>query len=364
MVHRTSHKVCTRYPYTILLACSAVDSQPVFQRIPASYTNILRRLIKKVSATNGQQPIFCKRETLANESGCSLPTLYRALTRFEQEGWIERDWQACAGLRGSESHITFSESLCALLQLPVIRDEEEDLLEQEDAGNPVSDSIPDALLPLTSCTSTDNQGSALQLLSEVHSGASAEPVDKKQNSKSTPSSGFTKIGKFTIPSDLAWLVSDQGIKPSAVLMLMKAASQVKQRLSDISALSAQYLRKLSGQRLVAYLMTLIRSDRDWAWMANKKRGEEVVTAQKQAQREEGAALLQKAKAAVQGLWMRTKDGKQVVHVGGGGCVNGAAVYRLHGKSVIQTVMPTLTEDFLMAVEKGILLPCDPGTAPA
>lgn len=363
MVHRTSHKVCTRYPYTILLAISAVDSQPIFKRIPASHTNILRRLIKKVSATNGQQPIFCKRETLANESGCSLPTIYRALTRFEQEGWIERDWQACVGLRGSESHITFSESLCALLQLPVIKEETEDLLEEEEAENPASDSVPDALLPLTSCTSTDNQGSALQLLSEVHSGASAEPVDKNPTAKANPSS-FTKIGKFSIPADLAWLVTDQGIKPSAVLMLMKAASQMKQRLSDISALSAQYLRKLSGQRLVAYLMTLIRSDRDWAWLANKKRGDDAVSAQKQARKEEGSNLLQKAKAAVQGLWMRTKDGKQVIEVGGGGCADGAAVYRLHGKSVLTTVMPTLTEDFLMAVERGILVACDPGTVPA
>ena len=106
------------YPYRITLAVSLVGDLSIFRSLPSSYREILGRLIKKVSATNGRQAIFCKRETLAAEVGCSLPTVYRALHCFEANGWIDRDWQACVGLRGSESHITFSDELCKLLQLP------------------------------------------------------------------------------------------------------------------------------------------------------------------------------------------------------------------------------------------------------
>lgn len=340
---------CTRFPYAIVLAISAVDDLDVFKRMPANFCSVLRRLIKKVSAKDGQQPIFCKRETLAREAGCSTPTVYRALTRFEKEGLIERDWQACAGLRGSESHITFSEKLCSLLALPC----------KPTSLEASKEDTPPPALPITGDRSTSYQGKALQLLSEGQPSPGPAAVEKEEK----PPKTSIRIGGFSIPVELAWLIEDQGIQPTGLLRLMKAASNVQQRLSDVVALSAAYLRKLTGRRLFAYLNTLISSDRDWAWMARKQRQADADKTTELEQNQQEHSLLTSAKASPFGLWFKTLKGGRVIHIGAASCPSGAAVFEKKGKTVISLSMPTLTPDFLKAIELGHVIPCDPMTQP-
>lgn len=375
MTLKTTQGESVRFPYEITLAVSIVDDLSVFKPIPSSYRDILRRLIKKVSSKNGQQAIFAKRETLAFESGCSLPTVYRALDRFEKEGWIERDWQPCAGLRGSESHITLSGVLCQLLLLPSRESnhrqkplvmEEPPHAKAAEYQYPACEATP-LPLPITNDTSPEYQGNN-QLLKKDQPDLPSEPVDKNVTTNESPTPKdlpvkSIRFGKFTIPSELAWLISDQELSPTGVLSLMKLAKSVGQRLSDIVSITAKYLRKLRGGRLYAYLATLARSERDWAWIAKESRTESAKIEQDASSAEEASDLISKAKESINGCWFKTLDGLQVFHVGGGMYKNGAQVFEKRGGSWITAGLPTLDSKFMNAIKAMRLIPCEPGTIP-
>lgn len=381
MVHSATLDVCTRFPYAITLAVSATDDLEVFKRLPGSFRDILRRLIKKVSAKDGQQPIFCKRETLAEEVHCGIATVYRALKRFEAEGWLERDWRACVGLRGSESHITFTEQLCKLLQLPARSSrkteagaDEPDLPEipaTEPPPLPACETVsaqaevpaPEDLgLPISDDRSTSYQG-LIQPLKEEQPVACDGPVDKAK-SETPPPKTSVRFGKFAIPMDLAWLVEDKGMNPTGVLSLMKMASSVGQRLSDIVSQTTAPLKKLYGRGLYAYLRSLAKTDKDWAYLARKEREAEEDAAAKKAALSDLDRLLALAKASPEGLWFQERGGQRVFHVAGGGYTEGGLVYTRTGSGLDVRGMPRLWADFPAAIQKGLVMQCDPGTEPA
>lgn len=346
MVHVTTQDVCVRFPYVITLAISALDDLSVFQKISGSFRDVLRRLIKKTSAINGQQPIFCKRQTLASEVGCSIPTIYRALERFEKEGWITREWHACAGFRGSESHITFTKALCELLGLPT--EGKSNRAEPKKARAPALQQS--SSLPIIADRSTEDQVLETQPLQgqPATSGGSVDKSTEKQPPKTI------RFGQFRIPSELSWLISDQDMIPSGVLGLMKLATSVGQRLSDVVSFAMQAVKKFRGRQLFAYLRTLITSGKDWGFME----GQRIQGVESKAKAVEVKNAHKQFCESIRGLYFRSVDGSKAFAVGANGYANGAWVKTVSERGVvIAGGLPSIPEAFAAAVNAGRIVEC-------
>lgn len=234
------------YPWIISNAVTQIDDLPEFLTLPGNFSQVLRRLIKKVSKDNGQQPIFAQRETIAREIGKSVSTVYRALHEFEARGWIQlREMKSRFGLLGSDSEIVFSATLCNLLQLP---------LALPTAGNPSTVKPP---------VNNDRPKEVITPL--LNTKQSDEFSVKKE-------AGKIRIDRWMVPHDLAWLVLEGQLSVPGLFSLMVEAKKKGGLLSDIVAVTQKTLRekKLHGRELFAYLFKLAtKTDSDFSFLARK-----------------------------------------------------------------------------------------------
>jgi hypothetical protein len=154
------------------------------------------------------------------------------------------------------------------------------------------------------------------------------------------SGAFVQFGAMKVPADLAWLVNDQGLKPSGVLQLMKRARLAQQRLSDVVAATRQYLQGLQGRSLYAYLRALLGKGRDFA---EKVRGN-VGELKEQQQRE----YLRHKAEALSGRQFMSRDASLHVVVDESGMLIETREGRRAARPMCQA--------FLDAIEAGRLMP--------
>jgi hypothetical protein len=294
------------YPSPINRACALIDESQVFRDLPDGYLRIIIRLIKKISIRNPSQAIVVARETLAEESGKSIETVHRAIRWLEDRGLIQRAQRARPGLKGSSSPIYPTPALIEAIGI----------------NEPVDKS---SCHPNASSVSHDTSKSIRKTT-----------VSEKEQSSRT----CVRIAGFSVPSDLAWLCK-RGLKPTAVLLLMKLAGRMKQRLSDVVQVSMRYLQPLHGHRLFAYLRKLVSIDRDYAWLAKQSANE--------ARRNQEKSQLDAAQQSLVGKSFVTRDGETSFYVESNGLLSVVRSGAFIG-------CRPMDYDFLVAITDGRLRP--------
>ncbi len=294
----------TVYPSMIARACSALDESPLFRDVPDGYLRVIFRIIKKINLIRLNSPILASRGTLACESGKSVETVHRVVKWLEDRGLIERAQKARAGLRGSSSPL-----------IPTVK-------------------LLDALL----------------LTDSSHSGkpaaVAAAPRPTSNKPAATPphaadrGAQFETFGKLKLPSDLAWLVREQGMQGTGVLQLMKLAKQSSQRLSDVVGATRKYLEKLEGRRLYAYLRSLLSSDSDF--------GQRAQVASSEALEQQQQSYLQEKTAAFAGQTFQSRDARLVVTVDACGMLLEERNGRRAARPMCQTFLDAIAAGRLVA----------------
>ena len=293
----------TVYPSMIARACSALDESPLFRDMPDGYLRVIFRIIKKINLIRLNSPIVASRATLATESGKSVETVHRVVKWLEDRGLVERIQKARAGLRGSSSPLVPTAKLLQALLL--------------------TDRTYVGKAPVVAPAQRPPQAPAQP--------ASTPGADQRAQ--------FVTFGKLKLPADLAWLVRDQGMQGTGVLQLMKLAKQAKQRLSDVVGATKQYLDKLQGRELYAYLRALLSTDRDFG-----QRADEAASGALERQQQ---SYLQEKAAAFAGRTFQSRDAKLLVTVD----VSGMLMEEREGRRAARP----MCQSFIDAIEAGRLV---------
>lgn len=294
----------TVYPSMIARACSALDESPLFRDMPDGYLRVIFRIIKKINLIRLNSPILASRGTLASESGKSVETVHRVVKWLEDHGLIERVQKARAGLRGSSSPLIPTLKLLEALLLT----------DNRHAGKPA------VVAP------------AARVAQQAPAPASSRASD--------PGAQFETFGKLKLPSDLAWLVREQGMQGTGVLQLMKLARQTQQRLSDVVGATRKYLEKLEGRRLYAYLRALLSSDKDFGQRAQAASSEALALQQQ--------TYLQEKTAAFAGQTFQSRDAKLLVTVDACGMLLEEREGRRTARPMCQTFLDAIAAGRLIA----------------
>ena len=294
----------TVYPSMIARACSALDESPLFRDMPDGYLRVIFRIIKKINLIRLNSPILASRGTLASESGKSVETVHRVVKWLEDHGLIERVQKARAGLRGSSSPLIPTLKLLEALLLT----------DNRHAGKPA------VVAP------------AARVAPQAPAPAATAAADR--------SAQFETFGKLKLPSDLAWLVREQGMQGTGVLQLMKLAKQTQQRLSDVVGATRKYLEKLEGRRLYAYLRALLSSDKDFGQRAQAATSEALELQQQ--------TYLQEKTAAFAGQTFQSRDAKLLVTVDACGMLLEEREGRRAARPMCQTFLDAIAAGRLIA----------------
>lgn len=288
--------VPTIYPSHIARACASLDESPQFKTMPDGYLRVLLRIIKKINLSSPFSPIFASRGTIAQESGKSIETVHRVVKWLEDSGMIEREQKARAGLRGSSSPLVPTRKML------------------------------DALL-------------LSQAPQERASAPAINPAIRSSTRAQQMRSAFVRVGKATLPSDIAWLSTRNGLAPTGVLKLMSLAKKAKQRLSVVVAATAQYLEGLSGRALYAYIKALLSKDKDYGYVAKQ--------AESEAEVERDQDYLKEKAEALDGRSFSNKDGSIQITV-----QEGVLMETRNGNRAVRM----MCKSFLEALEAGRLRP--------
>jgi hypothetical protein len=159
----------------------------------------------------------------------------RAIKWLEDKNLVKREQKARVGLRGSSSPLIPTDALLTALQLKGVQ------------GKPQRSA---------------KETSPVQADCSISVGLKSTVLIRKQ-----PESGFSRIDGFAIPTELAWLCAENELKPTALLSLMKLAKQAKQRLANVLTIAHEYVCDLRGRELYAYLREVIKSGKDFNYMA-------------------------------------------------------------------------------------------------
>lgn len=265
-------------PPIIQRAIARANDPSVLQDLSPSYRWALSILLRRVSADDGEDIFWVKRENFAKLIGASEATVYRILAALERLGLIQRIGQK----RSAEGAFTvgelrLSDGLCRLLGLKGAHPDEDASL--------YSNKNFRRLAPVTDVIK-NNQGE--QFSSKKHS--LREPPEKSR-----------AVDK--LPADLHGLVA-QGLTRPQVFMLMGLAGKAGKRLSDIVAVSGELLRKFHGHELFAYLRSLTAVDKDFAYLNEAQRSQRQQAQDKKRQDD----VSERLKRQYAGRWLKGRSG--------------------------------------------------------
>lgn len=319
------------YPSVIARACAALDESPVFSDLPDGYFRVVIRIVKKINLARLISPIFASRARLAEESGKSVETVGRVIKWLEDKGLIMRTQKSRAGFRGSSSPLVPTKYLLeSLLLYPNPKTKSSEADDKE-----ASTTAP------TECNTTYPQGQQTSPVSgDVSKSMSQRLNNPTENNRQA--SSFVKLNKLTIPADLAWLVTENGIKPTGVLKLMSEAKLVEQRLSDVVTATKRYLEPLKGRELFAYLSSLLSKGKDFGYQAK--------TIHKQTQEANQRERISRKAIELAGRKFATRNGTVIVFVEKSGTLSEI-------RNGVRSARP-MCQEFLDALESGQLIAQD------
>jgi hypothetical protein len=239
------------YPLSILKGCASIDEVPEFRDLPDGFIRVVMRLVKKISVATPFQPIFARRETLARESNKSCETVGRAIRWLEENELITRQQKSRPGLRGSEALIRPTKKFITALGI---------------GASPKPNAPATTARPVVISDGSVSANQVNNLKRQSEETACKSDYQKKLSTEgdfvAKKATGVRIDGK-SLPAELVWMVSDGNLPATGVLRLMKIAKETGKRLSDVVAVAYQYLVKLRGRALFAYVSTLLRQDKDY-----------------------------------------------------------------------------------------------------
>jgi hypothetical protein len=223
------------YPKIIQQAILRAHTHPTFLVLTKSMRKVLCALLTRASQKNGLQAIRARNDRLAEEADVSEKTVQRAVATFRQLGWLKPldSKRSEYGLFTTRQY-SFTEALCALVELPFARAKTEDSCTQE---------------------------------TEMSAGAVYVDLSYKKDLREI-SVKNRKDNPIHLPKDLVEIV-EMGVKETGVCKLRGLAHQAGYRLEDIFKLAKARLQTIgaTGQRVYRYLLSMIEKQSDYAGRA-------------------------------------------------------------------------------------------------
>ncbi len=252
-----------RLPERILRAIALVYESDGLRTLHITNRQVLATLVR--FALNQKDPsalAFIKKATIAQHLGISEATVYRALGALEDAGLIERERQQRTRAQLEVvGRIGFSAKLlrCIGIASPQLQSTVHVPARFDEAR------ASTCLAPVSGVNKT------MQSSTKKHPGPGS----------------FLLIDGRAVPMDLAPLVRDQGLKMSALYLLMRLARTAGHRLSDVVSTAGNALRPLRGRGLFAYLKSLLEKPIDFGHVVRtrKLREDEDRTAEARAAQE-------------------------------------------------------------------------------
>lgn len=291
-----------------------------------SGVKVLQALIAAgVDANDPLQLIYTKKESLARSARVSESSVYRALSLLEEKGLIFRTEQkqrldgslamtkigitnALASLLGFV--IPISSQKCAIAGNSSQEAESADDCSRPLDVQPIVVSLTQASLQAASnCVDlTDGVTDELEDVAYIRE----QKVDQTDELKAPPSvnyqstkPGYERIGKYCVPVELVWIISENRLNPPQLFKLMKLAKTVPgQSISDyIELRKARIKELLSPNDCYRFLKKLITDNVDARFL---------VAQHKQQTHRDHRKTQAKAAEAKCHVWLRDREGQTYV----------------------------------------------------
>lgn len=342
-------------PYVVARAMADVDTLTLFAEMGRAPRAVFRYLVSLVDAKNAIEPVWPSKEKIAEKTGYAVAQVYRALNKLIDAGLIVRVSQTRSSRSGrlGRGLISLTTHACRLLKLPVKLVEKivpkinvQDNSSGADLGAPETQGAEKPDLPPAA-------HARMAEMIDGHITTQAKPVhfqslqkqSKRHHGECAPVKKTTKVGNANIPDELVFVIHEKMLTLGQLLKLMGEASKVGKRLSDIVAVRRARLKTLWGNKLFAYLRTLIRSETDFAWLKKEQASQQSATQEKQ----DWQRTREQAKHALAGKWLDGKPGRRYKVQ-----LIGDSLYVEHYQDGAYTGCRPLDADFMTAVSKGAL----------
>ncbi|MGF6292713.1 helix-turn-helix transcriptional regulator [Paraburkholderia youngii] len=251
-----------------------------------NHRRILACLIRfGVDQRNPSKNIYIKKSTIAKHLDINEATVYRGLSVLERAGIIERDDQGRVGRALKViGHIRLTAFALKRLSL-------------------------DARYPGQSAAQMARGSDAQARETDLAPVQDVNNKPKQSSLKNHPGAGsFCKIDGKTVPADLAWLHTKNGLRLSGLFALMAAAKKVGSRLSDVVAHCGNSLAALRDRELFAYVKSLLTLPIDYQAVTRAKQAEREVADEKLRQKAEFESRLLQLRA-LRGKAFVDRDGR-------------------------------------------------------
>ena len=383
---RTNVAVPEKYrnrPSSIRVAIYRVWERSAAHGFTRATTSVLQAILAAgVRATDPFEPVFAKKSTLARLAGCSEVSVYRAMRKLEEDGWICRAAQARLddgvldiGL------ITITKKLADVVGLVTSKTEEtppsicaNECSSDDEQSSPGLDRavepIPDGSTGINS--NPDNsvtESLSIKLVPRKNAGAPASMKDglkdgpiythermvypKASVSTSPRATEFVRMDGRSVAQELVWLITEGRLTYGQLFRLQTLAKHAPggQCLSDYVALRSHRLTQLSTTNdCYRYLQNLISQKIDARYLcAQRAKSEHRVYRRKQ--RSEAAET--------RNQWIRARHGCVFVNTATGRTYEVNANHGLlnvgtEGRPSNEPCLK-ITTRFIRAVEKGELV---------
>lgn len=250
-------------PKYVLRVMRTVASSKLLDGVSGRSKEILYYLSSLVDANNRESVIFATKPTIAKKTGCSAPTVYRALRELEEAGYIFRHEQKLHPDSGffRIGEISFTDKFFEIVSHP------------GQVGNLSSPNVTfESGSSSKSVQSSEMDGQS----EEIQEEPSINVIDntnqtKTLNPKISNASSVDKTGKYRLPESLQW-VAEQGLMThQQIVSAMRKAKQVGQRLQDLLEAKRDVIESGEIRNLGGYLWALLSSGEDFGYRARQIR---------------------------------------------------------------------------------------------
>lgn len=226
-------------PYTIAMAMRRAASAKAFPELTPSDRRVLTAVVQCADARDASVPCWPSRRHLAQETGLSERTVIRRLNALEELGLVAPLGQRRSSTSGRfrNGEIALTREACERLGLA--------------ASSPVEKPIPDDAVSPGHIKTTAPKG--LQY--------PKQPVQEHPRAggraRHIRSPDFVESMNGRVPREFAWMLSQGGIRDTAVFSLMCRARRTGVRLTDVVLQVEPHVRQKRGGQLFGYLAQAI-----------------------------------------------------------------------------------------------------------
>lgn len=252
------------FPKYVLHVMHTVASSAKFDGLSNRSREVLYYLSSLVDTKRRDATIFATKKTISQKTGCSEPTVYRALGEIQKAGLIFRNTQQFNPESGffRIGEIQFTETFFEIVGHPV---------NTKTVSQDPAESGPSMASSESTSQANSSQGAHLPTKPSINliDNTGIKPSYLKENKSEGSSS--EKPGPRRLPESLRWLVEQGLMTDKQVVNVMWKAKQVKQRLQDLIEVKREAIKSGQIKNLAGYLWKLLDSGDDFSYVARKAR---------------------------------------------------------------------------------------------